>query len=147
TAPKPKAPAAAVATVPVDTGTADEPNKGLSFDGLSSEGGLSSDGGVDGYVATRSATATNVDTPLLDIPQSVSVVTKEQAKDQGSRDLNKALTYVPGIVMGQGEGHRDAPTIRGVSTTADFFVDGVRDDVQYFRDLYNIDRVEVLKGP
>jgi len=108
---------------------------------------LSSNGGVDGYVATRSSTATKTNTPILDIPQSVTVVTKEQAKDQGSRDLSKALTYVPGIVMGQGEGHRDAPTIRGVSTTADFFLDGIRDDVQYYRDLYNIDRVEVLKGP
>jgi catecholate siderophore receptor len=49
--------------------------------------------------------------------------------------------------MGQGEGHRDAPTIRGNATTADFFVDGVRDDVQYYRDFYNIDRLEVLKGP
>jgi outer membrane receptor protein involved in Fe transport len=48
--------------------------------------------------------------------------------------------------MGQGEGHRDAPTIRGNSTTADFYVDGVRDDVQYFRDLYNVERVEALKG-
>lgn len=109
--------------------------------------GLTSNGGVDGYVATTTATATKTNTPLMDVPQSISVVTKEQAKDQGSRDLAKALTYVPGIVMGQGEGHRDAPTIRGVSTTADFFLDGVRDDVQYYRDLYNIDRVEVLKGP
>ena len=100
-----------------------------------------------GYLATETSTATKTETPLKDIPQSITVVTKEQAKDQGSRDPAKALTYVPGIVMGQGEGHRDAPTIRGVSTTADFFTDGVRDDVQYFRDLYNIDRVEVLKGP
>ena len=37
--------------------------------------------------------------------------------------------------------------LRGNSSTADFFVDGVRDDVQYFRDLYNLERVEVLKGP
>jgi catecholate siderophore receptor len=111
------------------------------------DGSLSSNGGVDGYIATRSSTATKTNTRILDIPQSITVVTQQQAKDQGSRDLNKALTYVPGIVMGQGEGHRDAPTIRGVSTTADFFIDGVRDDVQYFRDLYNIDRVEVLKGP
>ena len=44
--------------------------------------------------------------------------------------------------MGQGEGNREQPTIRGNSTTADFFVDGVRDDAQYFRDSYNIERVE-----
>lgn len=104
-------------------------------------------GGVDGYLATRTSTATKTDTPLIDIPQSITVVPKKLAKDQGSRDLKSALTYVPGVVVGQGEGHRDAPTIRGVSTTADFFVDGVRDDVQYFRDLYNIERIEVLKGP
>ncbi|WP_072390363.1 TonB-dependent siderophore receptor [Hyphomicrobium sp. CS1GBMeth3] len=110
-------------------------------------GNLSSDGGVDGYRATRTSTATKTDTPLKDIPQSITVVPKELAKDQGSRDMRTALSYVPGIVVGQGEGHRDAPTIRGVSTTADFFVDGVRDDVQYFRDLYNVDRIEVLKGP
>jgi catecholate siderophore receptor len=133
TSPTPQAPAVAA---PVSAEPASDTN-----------GGLSSTGGVDGYLATKSSTATKTDTPLKDIPQSISIVTKEQAKDQGSRDLAKALTYVPGIVMGQGEGHRDAPTIRGVSTTADFFVDGVRDDVQYFRDLYNIDRVEVLKGP
>jgi catecholate siderophore receptor len=104
-------------------------------------------GGVVGYVAARTSTATKTDTPLIDIPQSIQVIPKELAKDQGSRDLRTALSYVPGIVVGQGEGHRDAPTIRGVSTTADFFTDGVRDDVQYFRDLYNIERVEVLKGP
>lgn len=103
--------------------------------------------GVDGYLATRTSTATKTDTPLRDIPQSITVVPKELAKDQGSRDMRQALTYVPGIIVGQGEGHRDAPTIRGVSTTADFFTDGIRDDVQYFRDLYNIDVIEVLKGP
>jgi catecholate siderophore receptor len=48
--------------------------------------------------------------------------------------------------MGQGEGHRDAPTIRGNSSTADFVVDGVRDDAQYYRDFYNLERVEALRG-
>jgi catecholate siderophore receptor len=62
------------------------------------------------------------------------------------RGMADVVRYVPGITMGQGEGHRDAPTIRGNSSTADFFVDGVRDDAQYFRDLYNVERVEALKG-
>jgi catecholate siderophore receptor len=57
------------------------------------------------------------------------------------------MRYVPGAGMAQGEGNRDTPILRGTSTTSDFFVDGVRDDVQYFRDLYNVDAVEVLKGP
>lgn len=103
--------------------------------------------GVDGYQATRSINATKTDTPLRDVPQSATVVTKELAKDQGSKDLNSALRYVPGIHVQQGEGHRDAITVRGQSTTADFYTDGVRDDVQYFRDIYNIDVIEVLKGP
>ncbi len=54
---------------------------------------------------------------------------------------------MPGVGFAQGEGNRDTPILRGNSTTADFFVDGVRDDVQYFRDVYNVERVEALKGP
>jgi catecholate siderophore receptor len=139
---KKAAPSTAVAVTPepVPPAQSSEPASGGPL-------GNPNPGGVVGYVATRTSTATKTDTPLIDIPQSISVVTKEQAKDQGSRDMRQVLSYVPGIVVGQGEGHRDAPTIRGVSTTADFFTDGVRDDVQYFRDLYNIERVEVLKGP
>ncbi|WP_431270712.1 TonB-dependent receptor [Dankookia sp. P2] len=57
------------------------------------------------------------------------------------------LRYVPGAGYAQGEGNRDTPVLRGQSTTSDLFVDGLRDDVQYYRDLYNIDRVEVLLGP
>ena len=57
------------------------------------------------------------------------------------------LRYVPGVTVGQGEGNRDQITLRGQNTTADFFLDGVRDDAQYYRSLYNIERVEVLKGP
>ena len=103
--------------------------------------------GVDGYQATRSFSATKTDTPLRDVPQAATIITKELAKDQGSLDLADALRYVPGVHAQQGEGHRDAITIRGQSTTADFYTDGVRDDVQYFRDIYNIDVIEVLKGP
>jgi catecholate siderophore receptor len=58
-----------------------------------------------------------------------------------------AIRYVPGIAIHQGESNRDQVVIRGNPTTADFFVDGARDDLQYFRDFYNIDRIEVLKGP
>ncbi len=60
--------------------------------------------------------------------------------------MAEVVRYVPGITMGLGEGHRDAPTIRGNSSTADFFIDGVRDDAQYYRDVYNVERVEALKG-
>ncbi len=101
----------------------------------------------DGYKADSSVTATKTDTPLLDVPQSISVITRERLDDQAQRSMADVLRYVPGTTVGQGEGNRDQITLRGQNTTADFFLDGVRDDVQYYRSLYNIERVEVLKGP
>ena len=100
-----------------------------------------------GYKADRIITATKTDTPLLDVPQAVSVVTRAQIEDQAITNMAEALRYVPGLGYAQGEGNRDTPVIRGNSSTADFFIDGIRDDVQYFRDVYNIERVEFLKGP
>lgn len=100
----------------------------------------------DAYKVERTGTATRTDTPLANVPQSVTIITDEAIRDQSMRSIADVVRYVPGVTSGQGEGHRDAPTLRGNSTTADFFVDGVRDDVQYFRDLYNVERVEVLKG-
>lgn len=101
----------------------------------------------DGYLATNSITATKTDTPLMDIPQTINVVTRDQLDDQAHHSLTDILRYVPGTTVGQGEGNRDQITLRGQNTTADFFLDGVRDDVQYYRGLYNIERVEILKGP
>ncbi|MGZ8377853.1 MAG: TonB-dependent siderophore receptor [Gemmatirosa sp.] len=99
-----------------------------------------------GYAATRTTSATRTDTPLRDTPQAVTIVSRDLIADQAMQGMGDVVRYVPGVSMGQGEGHRDAPTIRGNSSTADFFVDGVRDDAQYFRDLYNVERVEALKG-
>jgi catecholate siderophore receptor len=104
-------------------------------------------GEAQGYKADNSVTATKTDTPLLDVPQSISVITRERLDDQAQRSMADVLRYVPGTTVGQGEGNRDQITLRGQNTTADFFLDGVRDDVQYYRSLYNIERVEVLKGP
>jgi catecholate siderophore receptor len=101
----------------------------------------------DGYLAGRSRAATRTDTPLLDVPQSVSVVTRGLIQDQSMQSLMDVARYVPGAGMAQGEGNRDAIILRGNSSTSDFFLDGVRDDVEYFRDLYNIAGVEILKGP
>ena len=101
----------------------------------------------DGYLNDRSRTATRTDTALIDVPQSVSVVTRDLIQDQSMQSLMDVARYVPGAGMAQGEGNRDTIILRGNSSTSDFFLDGVRDDVEYFRDLYNLDRVEVLKGP
>jgi catecholate siderophore receptor len=75
------------------------------------------------------------------------VISSAQIHDQQLRSVGDLLLFVPGASYNSGEGNRDTLVLRGNSSTADFFVDGVRDDVQYFRDFYNIDRVEVLKGP
>jgi catecholate siderophore receptor len=95
--------------------------------------------------ATRSATRT--ETPLLDVPQSLTIVNRQLIDDQRMQGMADVVRYIPGVQVAQGEGNRDTPILRGNNTTADMFVDGLRDDVQYFRDLYNIDRVEALKGP
>lgn len=103
-------------------------------------------GHSEGYGTDSSSSSLRTDTPLLDTPQSVVVVSRQQLDDQAQRSMADVLRYVPGVTIGQGEGNRDQITLRGQNTTADFFVDGIRDDVQYFRGLYNIERVEVLKG-
>jgi catecholate siderophore receptor len=99
------------------------------------------------YRVDTTTTATKTNTLLRDIPQAITVVTAELIADQSMQNMGDVVRYVPGVQMAQGEGHRDAPVLRGNTSTADFFVNGVRDDVQYFRDLYNVSRVEVLKGP
>lgn len=104
-------------------------------------------GPVDGYRATRSATVTRTDTALRDVPQSIQVIPEALVKDQAMRSMAQILRYVPGTSMNPGEGGRDQPVLRGISTTADFYVDGVRDDALYFRDAYNAERIEILKGP
>ena len=118
------------------------------------QGRGASDGGVivvtgtrDKYGVDSTRTATRTDTPLRDVPQAISVVTERQIDDQAMRSIADVLRYVPGTMIGQGEGHRDQVTIRGNNSTADFFVDGLRDDIQYYRPLYNLQRVEVLRGP
>jgi catecholate siderophore receptor len=99
------------------------------------------------YGVRATSTATKTDTDVRDIPQALSVITSAQIRDQQLRSVADLLNFVPGASYGSGEGNRDQIVLRGNSSTADFFVDGVRDDVQYFRDFYNVDRVEVLKGP
>lgn len=103
-------------------------------------------GRSEGYLALDIVRAAKTPTSLVDIPQAISVYTREQIEDQALQDLADVLRYTPGVSSNQGEGHRDQISIRGQDTTADFFVDGIRDDVQYYRPLYNLERVEVLKG-
>lgn len=106
-----------------------------------------SQGSTAGYQSRPSLAATKTDTPLVDVPQSISVVTRELIDDQAMRSMGDAVRFMPGVGIAQGEGNRDTPVLRGNSSTASFFLDGIRDDVEYFRDFYNVDRIEALKGP
>lgn len=93
------------------------------------------------------SSAMKAPTPLRDTPQSISVVTAGLIADQRMQSMADVVRYMPGVGMAQGEGNRDTPILRGNSSTGDFYIDGVRDDAQYFRDTYNVDHVEALKGP
>ena len=96
---------------------------------------------------TDQVNALKTPVPVLEVPQSVSIVTDEDIRKQGFREISDIVRYIPGVNTSQGEGHRDAVVFRGVRSTADFYMDGVRDDVQYYRSLYNLEQVEVLRGP
>jgi catecholate siderophore receptor len=98
------------------------------------------------YLSNEKFSGTKTQTPIVDVPQSLSVVTSAQIAEQAFTDMGDVLRYTPGASIGQGEGHRDQITIRGQNSTADFFIDGLRDDVQYFRPLYNIEQIEILRG-
>lgn len=100
-----------------------------------------------GYAPVFSSSATKSNTPLRDVPQTVNVITEALIQDQAARSLQDVLRNVPGVGMSNGDGQRDQVTIRGFSAISDQFIDGIRDDALYFRDLSNIERVEVLKGP
>jgi catecholate siderophore receptor len=93
------------------------------------------------------STSTKTPTPLRDVPQAVTVVPRSLIRDQLMSSVADTVNYIPGITTHQGENNRDQIVVRGNSSSADFYVNGVRDDVQYYRDLYNVERIEALKGP
>lgn len=99
------------------------------------------------YLFVDVANALKTPTPIIDVPQSLTILTADQLAVQGFTSIGDIINYTPGVNTSQGEGHRDAIVFRGVRSTADFFIDGVRDDVQYYRPLYNLEQVEILRGP
>ncbi len=101
----------------------------------------------DGYNPQSAGSATKTDAPLRDIPQTVNVIPQQLLRDQAVSSMEDAMASVPGVGLSHGDGQRDQVTLRGFSAIADQFVDGLRDDALYFRDLSNIERIEVLKGP
>jgi catecholate siderophore receptor len=102
---------------------------------------------VGQYLYADQVNALKSPTPIIDVPQSLSIITADQIQQQGFNSIGDIINYTPGVNTSQGEGHRDAVVFRGVRSTADFFIDGVRDDVQYYRPLYNLEQIEILRGP
>ncbi|HYG86734.1 MAG TPA: TonB-dependent siderophore receptor [Azospirillum sp.] len=88
--------------------------------------------------------------PLLDTPKTVTIVPQEVIKDQGATSLADVLRSTPGITLGSGEGGNpigDRPFIRGFDAMTDTFVDGLRDPASQTREVFNLEQVEVSKGP
>lgn len=114
---------------------------------------FANDGPLDEIVVTGQSlysdqvNALRSPTPIIDVPQSLSIVTADEIAIRGFSAISQIIDYTPGVNTSQGEGHRDAVVFRGVRSTADFFIDGVRDDVQFYRPLYNLEQVEILRGP
>lgn len=104
--------------------------------------------GNDDYLVKRTSAGTKTDTAIRDLPQTVTVINQALIKDLSMQSMADVTRYVPGISMANGEGNRDSPIFRGsASASGDFYIDGVRDDTEYYRDLYNVEQVEALTGP
>lgn len=99
------------------------------------------------YNPSVARSATKIEAPLRDIPQTVNVVPQSVLRDQGARSMQDVMKAIPGVGLSHGDGQRDQVTIRSFSAISDQFIDGLRDDALYFRDLSNIEQVEVVKGP
>ncbi|MDT4291004.1 TonB-dependent siderophore receptor [Methylomonas sp. MO1] len=100
------------------------------------------------FKAETSTTGSKTEMALRDIPQSVSVVKKELIESQNAFNLRDALRNVSGLTIAAGEGGRtgDSITLRGFAASSDQYLDGVKDNGQYNRDTFFIEKAEVLKG-
>jgi len=124
--------AALTFTTSVSASTADDPER-ITIEGQ--------------YLSINESNSVKTPTLIIDVPQSLSILTAEDITERGITSIGEIIDYTPGVNTSQGEGHRDSVVFRGVRSTADFYIDGNRDDVQYYRSLYNVDQVEILRGP
>lgn len=115
----------------------------------------SATGPVSGFAARRSATATKTDTPIIEVPQSISVIGRDEMDARGVQDVMEAVRYTPGVVTSvygpDNRGWESDISIRGFSTYYSNFQNGLAltpFNVTYFlSDPYMFERVEVLRGP
>lgn len=107
-------------------------------------------GAVETYKAEK-VSSPKFTQPLVDTPQTITVIKKELLQDQGATTLTEALRNTPGVTMTMGENGNtttgDSIFLRGFDTSGSIFVDGIRDLGTITRDVFNIEQVEVVKGP
>ncbi|MFT3940279.1 TonB-dependent siderophore receptor [Rhodopseudomonas sp.] len=143
-----RSPRRVAASTPAPAGTTTQPQNNAGA------GGERANGPVVGYAATRSATGTKTDTPILMTPQSISVVTQDQIRDQGAQNINQALRYTPGITLDPYGTTTFYETFKLRGFDAPRYLDGLRlpvDPGSQFAfpkiEPYGLERIEVLKGP
>lgn len=110
------------------------------------ETSISAEADEDDPRVKETSTATRTATPVRYVPQAIDSVKTENLRSYGTNDLGQALSGIPNVSSGA-DTRFDSLRIRGFDASNDFYLDGIRDDSQYVRDLHNIERIEVLKGP
>lgn len=110
------------------------------------ETSISAEADEDDPRVKETSTATRTATPVRYVPQAIDSVKTESLRAYGTNDLGQALSGIPNVSSGA-DTRFDSLRIRGFDASNDFYLDGIRDDSQYVRDLHNIERIEVLKGP
>jgi catecholate siderophore receptor len=99
------------------------------------------------YQIEEQIAATHVPIAPLDLPQTITTISQEVLRDRAVQSMQEALAYVPGASQILGEGRRDQVSLRGMNANTDQYIDGIRDDATYYRDLSNTDHIEVVEGP
>ncbi|OCX15294.1 TonB-dependent siderophore receptor [Ectopseudomonas hydrolytica] len=96
------------------------------------------------------ASSTKFTSPLRETPKSITIINEELIKDRGAASLTEVLRTVPGVTLGAGEGGTplgDRPFIRGFEASTDIHVDGLRDLGRASHEAFNLESVEIVKGP
>ena len=143
---------AAIVTLPVTAQTSSDPSKPAdapkeaTLPAVKVTGGA----GANDYKADK-ASSPKFTQPLVDTPQTITVIKKEILQQQAATSLAEALRNTPGITLQLGENGNtatgDSIFMRGFDTTNSIFVDGMRDLGNISRDVFNIEQIEVIKGP
>ncbi|OCR25708.1 ligand-gated channel protein [Pseudomonas syringae] len=113
-------------------------------------GATSINGEQDASYKTEESASRKYTAPLRETPKSVTVIPQQVIRDTAATSLADALRTTPGITFGAGEGgnpNADRPIIRGFNAESDVFIDGMRDVAAQSREIFNIESVEISKGP